>query len=151
MLGISALTIVIAFMAFSRSVGQGEPAITASHQDFVRKLSAAAVERTHPAVRHDPAYIRIPCPGGDVPAGTGVCTDDVIRSYRALGIDLQKDVHEDMLRNFAAYPDKAMWFLAHPDAKIDHRRVPNLIVFFKRNGGVLPITTGAEDYSPTIW
>lgn len=70
----------------------------------MRRLGAAADERVHLKVRYEPAYVRIPYPGGDVLADTGVCTDEVIRSYRALGVDLQKEVHEDMVKNFAAYP-----------------------------------------------
>jgi hypothetical protein len=81
-----------------------------------------------------------------VPAGTGVCTDEVIRAYRAVGIDLQKEVHEDMAANFSAYPTK--WKRQTPDSNIDHRRVPNLMVFFSRKGEVLPITNRAEDYAP---
>ncbi len=81
-------------------------------------------------VRYDPAYVRIPYPGGDVPAETGVCTDEIIRVYRAVGIDLQKEVHENMEQNFSAYPRKWRWLSGHPDANIDHRRVPNLMVFF---------------------
>jgi uncharacterized protein len=99
-------------------------------------------------VRYDPAYVRIPYPGGDVPEGTGVCTDEVIRSYRAVGIDLQKEVHEDMQKNFSAYPQQRRWSLSQLDANIDHRRVPNLMVFFSRKGEVLPISDRAEDYSP---
>jgi hypothetical protein len=120
----------------------------ANQQAFLEKLSAAAIERTHHAVRYDSQYVRIPYPGGDVPADTGVCTDEVIRAYRALGIDLQKEVHEDMVANFAAYPNQRRWLLAHPDSNIDHRRVPNLMVFFGRKGTSLPITTRAEDYQP---
>jgi uncharacterized protein YijF (DUF1287 family) len=81
-----------------------------------------------------------------VPPDTGVCTDEIIRSYRAVGVDLQKEVHEDMAQNFAAYPHK--WGQTHPDANIDHRRVPNLMVFFERKGETLPITRRAEDYAP---
>lgn len=126
---------------------------TASHesparQEFLRELVAAAIERTHHRVRYDPAYVRIPYPGGDVPANTGVCTDEIIRSYRALGVDLQKEVHEDMVQNFSAYPRKWHWLLARPDPNIDHRRVPNLMVFFSRKGETLPITLNAADYSP---
>ncbi|HEV2205029.1 MAG TPA: DUF1287 domain-containing protein [Candidatus Acidoferrales bacterium] len=117
-----------------------------SHSDFVSRLVAAAVERTHHYVRYDPAYVRIPYPGGDVPADTGVCTDVIIRTYRAVGVDLQKEVHEDMLGDFAAYPHR--WHESGPDTNIDHRRVPNLIVFFRRNGQTLPITANASDYSP---
>lgn len=121
---------------------------TASRQDFLRKFNAAAIERTQHAVRYDSAYVRIPYPGGDVPDGTGVCTDEVIRAYRAVGIDLQKEVHEDMAANFGAYPSKWRWLRKSPDANIDHRRVPNLMVFFSRKGEVLPTTNRAEDYRP---
>jgi hypothetical protein len=110
------------------------------------RLAAAAVERTSHAVRYDPTYFRIPYPGGDVPAEVGVCTDEVIRSYRAVGVDLQKEVHEDMAGNFRLYPKN--WGLSRPDANIDHRRVPNLMVFFARRGKSLPVTADAKDYRP---
>lgn len=119
-----------------------------AHQEFLKKLAAAAEERTHHAVRYDPAYVRIPYPGGDVPADTGVCTDEVIRSYRALGVDLQKEVHEDMEKNFSAYPRKWRWLSAHTDTNIDHRRVPNLMAFFSRRGESPEIADRPEDYSP---
>jgi hypothetical protein len=92
--------------------------------------------------------VRLAYPGGDVPADTGVCTDEIIRSYRAVGVDLQKEVHEDMLQNFGAYSRKWHWLSAAPDSNIDHRRVPNLMVFFSRKGESLPITNRSEDYSP---
>jgi uncharacterized protein len=111
-------------------------------------LSAAAIERTNHTVRYDPAYVHLAYPGGDVPPDTGVCTDEVIRSYRALGIDLQKEVHEDMAQNFARYPHRWQWLRSGPDPNIDHRRVPNLMVFFSRKGDSLPITNRGEDYSP---
>ncbi len=116
--------------------------------EFTKRLVAAAIERTHHSVHYISAYVRIPYPGGDVPADTGVCTDEIIRSYREVGVDLQKEVHEDMVQNFAAYPNKRRWLLAHPDSNIDHRRVPNLMVFFARKGESLPITGRAEDYAP---
>lgn len=116
-----------------------------SHGAFSQRLSKAASERTHHSVRYVSDYVRIPYPGGDVPADTGVCTDEVIRSYRAVGIDLQKEVHEDMVRNFAAYPHK---WQQRPDSNIDHRRVPNLMTFFARKGIQLAISQRAEDYSP---
>ena len=120
----------------------------ASRAEFTRRLVAAAIERTNHRVRYVSEYLRIPYPGGDVPADTGVCTDEIIRSYRAVGVDLQKEVHEDMLKNFAAYPNQRRWLLAHPDSNIDHRRVPNLMVFFQRKGESLPITVRSEDYAP---
>lgn len=113
--------------------------------EFSRKLASAAIEGTHHSVRYVSSYVSIPYPGGDVPAETGVCTDEVIRSYRAVGVDLQKEVHEDMLRNFNLYPHRLQ---THPDANIDHRRVPNLMVFFSRKGISLPITRRATDYAP---
>jgi len=125
-----------------------QSSLAISRQEFTRRLVAAAIERTHHSVRYLSEYVRIPYPGGDVPADTGVCTDEIIRSYRAVGIDLQKEVHEDMVRNFAAYPNKRNWLLSHPDSNIDHRRVPNLMVFFARRGESLPISSHAEDYAP---
>lgn len=119
-----------------------------NQQAFLEKLSSAAIERTHHIVRYDPKYVRIPYPGGDVPEDAGVCSDEVIRAYRALGIDLQKEVHEDIAANFSAYPNHLRWMLFHPDSNIDHRRVPNLMVFFSRKGTSLLISTRAEEYRP---
>lgn len=119
-----------------------------SHQVFLQKLVAAAIERTQHVVRYDAAYVRIPYPGGDVPPDTGVCTDEVIRAYRAVGVDLQKEVHEDMVQNFSAYPHNWKWGLSRPDSNIDHRRVPNLMIFFGRKGESLPVSSRMDDYSP---
>jgi len=130
---------------FTSSHAQIRPDATSNHAEFTRKLVAAAIERTHHSVRYISDYVSIPYPGGDVPEGTGVCTDEVIRSYRAVGIDLQKEVHEDMVRDFNAYPHGRQ---RHPDKNIDHRRVPNLMVFFSRKGEQLPLTRRAADYSP---
>ena len=117
-----------------------------SAPSFAERLVHAALERVQHTVRYDPAYVKLDYPNGDVPADTGVCTDEVIRSYRALGIDLQKLVHEDMQRAFAAYPKD--WGLRSTDRNIDHRRVPNLQAFFKRRGAALPVTQKAADYLP---
>jgi uncharacterized protein len=121
---------------------------TFTREEFRKILVAAAVERTHHTVRYEPAYVGIPYPGGDVPSDTGVCTDEIIRSYRAIGVDLQKEVHEDMVANFDLYPSKTHYHLQRADTNIDHRRVPNLMVFFKRKGESLPITNRPEDYAP---
>lgn len=138
------------FLACSRlpAAPQSTAAGPNAQELFLKKLVDAAIERTHHSVRYDPAYVRIPYPGGDVPADTGVCTDEIIRSYRAVGIDLQKEVHEDMLQNFSAYPRNWRWLLARPDSNIDHRRVPNLMVFFRRKGEALPVSNRSEDYKP---
>ena len=122
---------------------------TSAHpSDFTQQLVAAAIERTYHRVRYDPAYVRIPYPGGDVAADTGVCTDEIIRIYRAVGIDLQKEVHEDMQANFWTYPNHVRWMLFHTDTNIDHRRVPNLMVFFSRKGEKLSISANASEYAP---
>ena len=117
-----------------------------SGSEFFDRLADAAVERTTFKVRYDPTYYVIDYPNGDVPAEVGVCTDEVIRSYRKVGIDLQREVHEDIKGGFAAYPKK--WGLKKPDKNIDHRRVPNLMVFFERKGASLPVTQSARDYLP---
>lgn len=140
----ASLVLVALPLAFAR--GQSEP--PSARRQFLQKLVAAAVERTHHSVRYDPAYVRIPYPDGDVPSDTGVCTDEIIRIYRAVGVDLQKEVHENMLDNLSAYPYERRWHLTHTDTNIDHRRVPNLMTFFARKGEVLSITTQANDYAP---
>lgn len=135
----------LATTLLSQAPAPADPA-TNRLDDFTSRLVAAANERPRLSVRYDPKYVRLKYPGGDVPADTGVCTDEIVRIYRALGIDLQKEVHEDMAANFAQYPRK--FGLAKPDPNIDHRRVPNLRVFFARKGKSLPITRNAADYLP---
>lgn len=115
---------------------------------FSKKLSDAALERLTHKVKYDPAYLKIAYPGGDVPENIGVCSDEVIRSYRALGIDLQKDVHEEMVAHFDAFPNRQRWGLDSTDTNIDHRRVPNLQVLFARKGTQLAVTKNPEHYLP---
>lgn len=115
---------------------------------FEQKIVEAAIERTHQRVTYDGSYFSIEYPNGDVPEDIGVCTDVIIRTYRALGVDLQVLVHEDISKNFEAYPSKRIWGLTKADKNIDHRRVPNLQAFFSRHGKVLPISRTANDYSP---
>lgn len=110
------------------------------------RLVDAAMERLAHEVTYDGSYRQIDYPGGDVPDHVGVCTDLVVRAYRAAGIDLQRAVHEDMLAEFSAYPQ--MWGLRGPDPNIDHRRVPNLRVFFERRGTALPVSHDPGDYRP---
>ena len=83
-------------------------------------------------LRYDPAYTKLKYPMGDVPMEKGVCTDVVIRALREQNIDLQELVHQDMSRNFSVYPKR--WGLKQPDTNIDHRRVPNLMTYFMRQG-----------------
>lgn len=114
--------------------------------DFSNKLSEAAILLTKQEVNYDPSYFTIKYPNGDVPINKGVCTDVIIRAYRKLGIDLQQRVHEDMKVHFEKYPKT--WGLKKTDTNIDHRRVPNLMVFFTRHGKVKPTTNNADDYLP---
>ncbi|HND88518.1 MAG TPA: DUF1287 domain-containing protein, partial [Saprospiraceae bacterium] len=131
----------------------GSPSATSASPDtlppaspYGMRLSAAALRLTEQQVTYDPAYYVIPYPMGDVPPDRGVCTDVVIRAYRQLGVDLQQLVHEDMRAHFDAYPTR--WSLSKPDPNIDHRRVPNLRVFFERKGASRPLTQHAADYLP---
>ena len=98
----------------------------------VDRVIAAAKSQVGVTRGYDGSYRRLAYPGGDVPQNTGVCTDVIIRAFRAAGVDLQVLVHRDMRANFAAYP--RTWGLTRPDPNIDHRRVPNLAAFFKRSG-----------------
>jgi len=132
--------ILISGSVFLFGFRQDEP------EGFSRELSDAALARTGFKVIYDGNYKKIGYPGGDVPSGTGVCTDVLVRSYRAIGIDLQKDVHIDLKNNFSRYPD--IWGLKSPDTNIDHRRVLNLRVFFSRKGLELSLTMNSDDYLP---
>ena len=95
------------------------------------RIATAARQQIGVTTEYDPAYATIAYPGGDVPMHTGVCCDVVVRAIRKVGIDLQKEVHEDKRENFSAYPKK--WGLKKPDKNIDHRRVPNLMRYFERH------------------
>ncbi len=112
------------------------------------RLPALARQQIGVTVEYDPSYVSLKYPGGDVPQDRGVCTDVVIRAMRHLNFDLQKEVHEDMKKNFAAYPSRKNWGLKRPDKNIDHRRVPNLQTFFKRKGWSRPISQNPADYQP---
>ena len=114
--------------------------------DFFDRLADSALVLTKQRVKYDPSYFRIDYPNGDIPSDKGVCTDVVIRAYRKMGIDLQKEVHEDMKANFSKYPKN--WGLSSTDRNIDHRRVPNLMTFFSRHGTVKKISQESGDYLP---
>ena len=120
--------------------------VCSAQTDFFNKLSESALSLTNQKVIYDSKYYVIKYPNGDVPSDRGVCTDVVIRAYRKLGIDLQKEVHEDMKSNFSAYPKN--WGLKTTDKNIDHRRVPNLMKFFERHNAKLNITDNSGDYKP---
>ena len=133
------LLITIAFFTCSQKNKN-----VATVKTFEEKISDAALSIIDASIQYDPTYFSIKYPNGDVPANKGVCTDVVIRTFRKLSIDLQKEVHEDMISNFSKYPK--IWKLKKPDTNIDHRRVPNLEVFFERKGTKLLISKNANDY-----
>lgn len=110
------------------------------------RIVAAGIEQTTYTFIYDASYQKLDYPLGDVPADRGACTDVIIRAFRKAGVDLQQTVHEDLRDNPAAYPKK--WGAGRPDRNIDHRRVPNLMVYFTRRGKSLPVTTKAADYQP---
>lgn len=114
---------------------------------FYPQLSKAALERTRHQVIYDGSYQEIAYPGGDVAPDRGVCTDVVIRSYRRLGIDLQKQVYEDRRYRPDIYPDLSQKNIK-PNSSIDHRRVRNLRPFFEKNGLSLPVTSNPKHYRP---
>ena len=117
----------------------------AAQDGAVAKVLAAAHAQVGVTRIYDGRYVRLDYPGGDVPAERGVCTDVVVRAFRAAGLDLQQAVHEDMRRHFGAYPK--LWGLTRPDRNIDHRRVPNLQAFLRRAGASQPVSSRAADYS----
>lgn len=129
---------IILFLTFNVCLSQTE----VEQIDF----SECTLELTKEKVSYDPSYFSIDFPNGDVPSDKGVCTDVVIRAYRKIAIDLQKEVHEDMKANFNAYPK--IWGLKTTDKNIDHRRVQNLMTYFKRKGSEKPISDQANDYLP---
>ena len=96
------------------------------------KLVSDARSQIWKTLYYDPSYTPLKYPMGDVPLVKGVCTDVVIRALRHQDIDLQQRIHEDMKANFKKYPQK--WGLKGTDKNIDHRRVPNIMTYFQRQG-----------------
>ena len=132
--GIYQLLLKISRRSTNRGTNPGQ------HQSCHRRRRQTA-NRT---LFYDPAYVQLTYPGGDVPQERGVCSDVVIRALRSQKVDLQKLVHEDMAKNFAAYPQK--WQLKRPDSNIDHRRVPNLETWFTRHDKTRPTSKNPSDY-----
>ncbi len=110
------------------------------------EIAAAAAAQVGVTVQYDPSYVALSYPKGDVPIQTGVCADVVVRALRKAGVDLQVEVHQDMLNHFKEYPSH--WGLKKPDKNIDHRRVPNLMKFLERKGKGLPLKNTSMDYRP---
>ncbi|PYS64549.1 MAG: DUF1287 domain-containing protein [Acidobacteria bacterium] len=120
--------------------------LPANSSPSLKLVIDGAVDQVGKTTSYDASYQKIDYPNGDVPIETGVCSDVIVRAFRKVGIDLQKDVHEDMKRNFSAYPTR--WGLSGTDANIDHRRVPNLMTYFTRQGKSLPISDRNDNFLP---
>lgn len=125
------------------SVVQPLPANASSQ---LKNFVEAAIEQSKVTTGYDPSWVKIDYPNGDVSSDTGVCSDVVVRAFRKAGVDLQKEVHEDMTRAWSEYPRK--WGASGTDTNIDHRRVLNLTTYFDRQGKSLPITNDRADYLP---
>ena len=121
-------------------------ALPAKSSPNLKLIIDGAAEQVGKTISYDPSYQNIDYPNGDVPIETGVCSDVIVRAFRKAGIDLQKEVHDDMKGNFSAYPTK--WGLSGTDANIDHRRVPNLQTYFTRKGKSLATDGGSETFLP---
>lgn len=113
-------------------------------------LPALARRQIGVTVGYTADYVDLEYPGGDVPMESGVCTDVIIRALRLKGLDLQELLHEDIKHNFRRYPGRKLWRQRAADPSIDHRRVPNLEIFFNRIGWSVTEhpTDNPDDYKP---
>jgi uncharacterized protein YijF (DUF1287 family) len=133
-------------LTVSLGVGTAATGIASADDELTLRLVRAAREQVGVTVIYDGSYRALAYPGGDVPIERGVCTDVVVRAYRALGFDLQRAVHEDMTRAWPEYPK--LWGLERPDRNIDHRRVPNLAAYLRRRGAELRLTDDPAAFRP---
>jgi hypothetical protein len=135
----------------SKTIHLSEPELVAARQiksnaTPLERVIADSIEQTTKTRLYDPSYVKLDYPNGDAPIDRGVCADVIVRAFRKGDVDLQKEIHEDMKNHFAKYPRK--WGAKKPDKNIDHRRVPNLMTWFERQGKSLPISKEAKDYLP---
>jgi len=112
----------------------------------LKQMLDGAIAQAGVTTSYDPSYVALDYPGGDVPEKTGVCSDVVVRAFRKAGIDLQKEIHEDMKAARSDYPTK--WSATSTDANIDHRRVLNLMAYFRRQGKSVTVSYDAAEYLP---
>lgn len=134
------------FFQTKGDTAQGSPYRTVATDAETADFLSGANAQIGVTVSYDPSYRKLDFPMGDVPKEAGVCSDVVVRAYRAIGVDLQAEVNADMMANFSKYPTK--YGLSKPDSNIDHRRVPNLMTYFDRKGRSKPITKNPTDYLP---
>ena len=128
-------------------VNLAPPRAMARAPDAATRLVTAAESQIGVTTIYDAAYARIAFPGGDVSPERGVCTDVIVRAYRAaFSYDLQARLNADMRVAFSTYPKR--WGVAAPDTNIDHRRVPNLQTFMARRGAELPRPATSAGWQP---
>lgn len=106
--------------------GQSFPCVN----DRLAKFIEGASKSAQSATSYDPSYVKIDPVAGDIPSDRGVCSDVIVRGLRNAGIDLQDLVHKDMERRLPEY-QHLQKDRSTPDRNIDHRRVTNLMVYFK--------------------
>ncbi len=121
-------------MTRARALKDVAPPDALAGRHFGRALAAVARAQLDDLVIYNPSYAKLPFPNGDVAPLYGVCTDVVVRAYRALDIDLQLLVQQTKS--------------GRGDRNIDHRRVEVLKRFLDKHGEVLVISDLAEDYQP---
>ncbi len=146
--------LVLHFAGCREGIGDGpfategipKPALESIENPSIRSVLTNAREQLNVTKKYSQEYFTLNYPNGDPPLETGACTDVVIRAFRSAGVDLQKELHEDIKANFASYPNK--WGLQRPDTNIDHRRVPNFQTFFTRRGKSIPVSLRPESYQP---
>ncbi len=72
-------------------------------------------------------YLKLEFPGGDVPRDKGVCTDVIVRAVRNAGLDIQKELYDDIRRSPKSYR-----MVVRRNPNIDHRRVKTSLPYFLR-------------------
>jgi uncharacterized protein YijF (DUF1287 family)/L,D-peptidoglycan transpeptidase YkuD (ErfK/YbiS/YcfS/YnhG family) len=112
-------------------------------------LNLGAIKTTLNADAYNQDYFTLPYPGGDVDRSLGACTDVIVRALRNAGIDLQVEVHEDILRRPRNYE-----MVGEPNRSIDHRRVRTLLPWFRAHWRSLdesaPLRPGDVVFMDTI-
>lgn len=130
-------------------VGESEPSVArVARRVAVPNAQARAIveaSRAQIGTRYDASFQLLSYPMGDVASNRGACTDVIVRSLRAVGLDLQREIHRDMKARFASYPQK--WGEKAPNPSIDHRRVPNQIAFLQSHAQVLGTRADASTWA----
>ena len=140
----AAVIVLVSLATLDPSPAQTAGAAATPRIEFLHRLTAAAIERTPHRVRYVATYVRIPYPNGDVPADTAVCTDEIVRTYRAAGIDCKRKFTNICCRILQPTP-----ITEGGDSRIPTSiSITGGMVFFSRQGESLPVTIRPEDFAP---